>query len=110
MLAEPEAEIGFLRVALRTAAFAGLGIWNHFLHWPLSRIADRVTERVETTRSLDPDRLRWYETMRALALLSSIVKRERPAVRRRHVVDSMAARRTLTREIERLTGTRLPQP
>jgi aminoglycoside phosphotransferase (APT) family kinase protein len=107
LLAEPEAEIGFLRVAIRTAALAGLGPWNRLLRRRLASVADRVTERYVRTRPLDPERLRWYETLRALSLLASIAKRRKRIQRRPHVLDAFRTSKAILREIERLTGTRL---
>jgi aminoglycoside phosphotransferase (APT) family kinase protein len=107
LLAEPEAEVGFLRVAVRTAAITGLGSWNRFLRSPLAGVADRATEQYVAARPLDPARLRWYETLRALSLLASIAKRRKSIRRRPHLLDAFRASKAILREIEHLTGTRL---
>lgn len=104
LLAEPEAEVGFLRVALRTAAFSGLGSWNAALHGPLSWLADRITARYAATRPLDLDRVRWYEVLRGVGLLASMAKRAKPSKPRRHLLDSTAAARLVRSELARLTA------
>lgn len=107
LLAEPEAELGFLRASFRTASIAGLGSWNGLLSWPLSRMAARITARLEAEAPLDPERVRWFETLRALGLLASSVKRARK--RRAHVLDASRLPRAICREIGRLTGTPPPR-
>ena len=109
LLAEPEAEIGFLRVASRTMAVSGFGGLNALIQPLFSRIAEQVTERYESERPLDLERLRWYETLRAVSLLASIAKRTKPWKKRQrpHIMDSRGASRATAQEIERLTGLRL---
>ncbi|MBW2446712.1 MAG: phosphotransferase [Deltaproteobacteria bacterium] len=109
LLAEPEAEIGFLRVAIRTAAIMGLGRWNRALTWPLANFANRVTHRYIASRPVDLERVRWYETLRAVSLLASIAKREKKRARRRrrHILDGGGSSRAIGLELERLTGERV---
>ncbi|NNL67622.1 MAG: phosphotransferase, partial [Myxococcales bacterium] len=108
LLAEPEAEVGFLRASLRTAAIAGLGRWNTLLSWPLGRIGARVERRLAAERELDPERVRWYETLRSVALLASVAKRTRPGRGRPHVLDERRSFSAICRQLSQLTGT--PEP